>query len=158
VAVNGVAREDRVGRPEVVPDQLASWFLRAGLAFVFSYAAVSSFLHPVTFARYFPAFLPTSWATDLLPVFAVYEMLLVVGFMTRRYTYAAAVLSALTLSGIIVMNPDAFGVLFRNVAIACGALALAVQARQWGPEPAAEQPPPEPCDTLAVQGVGDTGS
>ena len=117
------------GRPRVAPEHLPSWLLRAGLAFVFSYAAVSSFVHPATFARYFPSFVPASWAHDLLPVFAAYEMLLTLALMIDRCTYAASLLAALTLFAIVAANPDAFAVLFRNVAIACAALALAMESR-----------------------------
>ena len=116
------------GRRVFPTEQLPSWFLRAGLAFVFSYAAVSSLVHPAAFARYFPSFLPASWISGLLPAFAVYELLLTVGLMVDRYTYAASLLAALTLLAIVAANPDAFAVLFRNVAIAFAALALAVQS------------------------------
>ncbi len=117
-------------RRRALEEQLPSWLLRAGLAFVLSYAATSSFFHPETFARYFPSFMPSAWATELLPVFAVFEMLLAVGLMTDRYTYAASMLAGITLVAIVVVNPDAFDVLFRNVAIACGAFALAMQSRK----------------------------
>jgi uncharacterized membrane protein len=100
-----------------------------GLAFVFSHAAVSSFVHPTTFAKYFPSSVPASWAHDLLPVFALYETLLVLALLIDRYTYAASLLVALTLFAIVAANPDAFAVLFRNIAIACAALALAMASR-----------------------------
>lgn len=111
-------------------EQLPTWLLRAGLAFVLSYAATSSFFYPETFARYFPSFMPHSWATELLPVFAVFEMVLAVGLMTDRYTAVASFLTGVTMIAIIVVNPDAFNVLFRNVAITCGAFALAMQSRR----------------------------
>ena len=117
-------------RRRAIEEQLPSWLLRAGLAFVLSYAATSSFFHPETFARYFPSFMPATWATELLPVFAVFEMLLAIGLMTDRFTYAASMLAGLTMVAIIVVNPDVFNVLFRNVAIACGAFALALQSRE----------------------------
>jgi uncharacterized membrane protein YphA (DoxX/SURF4 family) len=124
-----VARAVVSTRRRAFEEQLPSWLLRAGLAFVLSYAATSSFFHPETFARYFPSFLPATWATELLSVFAVFEMLLAVGLMTDRFTYPAAMLAGLTMVAIVVLNPDAFSVLFRNVAIACGAFALALQSR-----------------------------
>lgn len=105
------------------------WLLRAGLAFVFLYAAAASFRHPTTFARYFPSFLPARWAADLLPVFAAFELLLALSILTPRLTYVASLVAAITLVGIVAANLDAFEVLFRNIAIACGALALALQNR-----------------------------
>ena len=116
---------------QVVGTRLASWSLRLGLAFVFLYAAVSSLLDPATFTGYFPSFLPTSWATELLPLFAVYEVLLALALVTGLRSHLVALLAAATLVGITAANPDAFEVLFRNVAITCAALALAAQT--WPP-------------------------
>lgn len=122
--------------PDVPPgaapagDRLAAWFLRAGLAFVLSYAATASLLHPETFARYFPSFLPATWTDRLLPAFAVFEALLAAALLTYRYAYVASILAGLTMVAIITVNPHDFDVLFRNVAIACAAFALAVQCRR----------------------------
>jgi uncharacterized membrane protein YphA (DoxX/SURF4 family) len=120
-------------------DQLPGLLLRGGLAFAFLYAATASFLHPTTFARYFPSFMPGAWAAELLPAFAVYEVVLSALLLTNRFTYTASLLAAATLLGIVVVNPDAFEVLFRNVALACAALALALQDRQQRMKP---HPPP----------------
>lgn len=133
------ARQD--GR--AMEERLTSWLLRLGLAFVLGYAATSSFVHPETFAGYLPWFLPGAWATELLPIFAVFETLLAVGLMTDRYAYPASVLAGLTMVGIVAVNPDAFDVLFRNVAIACGAFALAVHTRPARPADG-PAPPPSP--------------
>lgn len=111
-------------------DQLPALLLRGGLVFAFLYAATASFLHPTTFARYFPSFMPGAWATELLPAFAAYEVVLSALLLTNRFTYVASLLAAATLLVIVAVNPDAFEVLFRNVAIACAALALALQDRQ----------------------------
>ena len=125
-----------------IGDQLPVWLLRAGLAFVFLYAAAASFRDPTTFARYFPSFLPARLASDLLPVFAAFELILALSILTPRFTYVASLLAAITLVGIVAANLDAFEVLFRNVAIACAALALALQHRPfWVAERAAERLP-----------------
>ena len=123
-----------------ISDQLPALLLRGGLAFAFLYAATASFLHPTTFARYFPSFMPGTWAAELLPAFAVYEVVLSALLLTNRFTYLASLLATATLLGIVVANPDAFEVLFRNVAIACAALALALQDRQQRIE--LDPPPP----------------
>jgi uncharacterized membrane protein YphA (DoxX/SURF4 family) len=108
-----------------------SWLLRVGLAFVFAYAAVTSIVDPAAAATYFPRQLPADLVVDvLLPAFAAYELALALALLSGRHTYAAAVIAALTLGGIMVVNADAFGVLFRNVAIACAALALAADSRR----------------------------
>jgi uncharacterized membrane protein len=122
-------------------ERLQSWLLRGGLAFVLSYAATSSLVHPEAFAGYFPSFIPTAWATELLPLFAVFEVLLALGLMTARYAYVACTLAGLTMLAILAVNLDAFDVLFRNVAIACGAFTLAVQTR---PERGVRRPGKKP--------------
>ena len=119
-----------IGAARARDERLTSWLLRAGLAFVLSYAATASVVHPETFVGYFPSFVPAAWADRLLPVFAVFEALLAVGLLTHRYACMAAVLAGVTMVAIIAVNPHAFEVLFRNVAIACGAFALAVQCRR----------------------------
>lgn len=118
-------RAEAVARPSA-----ASWFLRVGLAFVFAYAAVTSLVDPAAAATYFPPQLPSDLVVDvLIPAFAAYEIALALVLLSGRHTYGAAVVAALTLAGIVVVNADAFGVLFRNVAIACAALALAAETR-----------------------------
>ena len=112
----------------------ASWFLRVGLAFVFAYAATTSLVDREAAAVYFPPQLPTDVVVQVLvPAFAVYEIVLATMLLTGRLAHLAAVLAAITLAGIVVVNADAFDVLFRNVAIACAALALAAQGRATRP-------------------------
>jgi hypothetical protein len=111
--------------------ELSLWLLRAGLAFVFVYAALATFLYPAILAKYMPSFAPP-WAVErvLLPAFALGELALAAGLMTRRYLRLASLLSVLTLVAITLLNLDAFAVLFRNVAIACAAAAVWVETRR----------------------------
>ncbi len=121
----GTGLLDHVGRT-VDTDDLNGWLLRGGLAFVFTYAALSAWIDPDALAGYLPAAVPSSWSTTLARVFAAYELVVVIALLTRRYLQAASLVSAATLVVIVVINPTAFGVLFRNVALICAALALAV--------------------------------
>ncbi len=115
-------------------DQVQSWLLRAGLAFVFAYAAVSMLFDPTRFTSYMPPFLPMSIVESwCIPCFAAYETLLAYCLLRGRRLVPAGLASAVTMGGIIVINPDSFEVLFRNVAIASAGLALAVQA--WAKRP-----------------------
>jgi hypothetical protein len=110
-----------------------SWLLRAGLAFVFAYAGISMAISPANYTGYLPESIgDTPWADLLLRGFAVYELLLVVGLLTRRYVAAAAIAAAATVAGIVALNLDAFDVLFRNVAIAAAALSLASERLSGG--------------------------
>ncbi len=124
-------------------DQLSAWFLRVGLAFVFLYASVSMVFDPEKFASYMPALLPASWAkTVCLPCFSAYEVLLAVCLLTGRRLFLISLLSALTMGGIVIANPDSFDLLFRNVAIACAALSLAAQSRVTAAPLLVPAPPP----------------
>lgn len=111
--------------------QLQSLLLRIGLAFVFAYAAVSAFFEPLRFAGYMPSFLPHRFVEQVcLPFFSAYELILAVLLLAGVRLFVVSMLSAVTVVGIIVINLDLFPLLFRNVAILCAALALAVQARE----------------------------
>ncbi len=112
---------------------LPVWWLRLGLAFVFGYAAVAALSSPEAFLAYFPSFLP-EWAIHFaLPSFAVYELALAAAFLSGRHVHSASLLGVATLIGIVTFNLDAFDVLFRNIAIACAALALASVTQGEGP-------------------------
>lgn len=107
--------------------ELASFFLRLGLAFVFAYAVFSFFVEPDVWMRYFPDFMIAAIPFPTLSNgFAVYEVILSLWLLSGKYIFLAAVLAALTIFGIIFFNLDAFNVLFRNVAIFFGAVALAI--------------------------------
>lgn len=110
--------------------------LRLGLAFVFVYAATASFADPDKFERYLPAMLAHPWVEHwCLPAFSTYELGLAVALATGRRLVLASTLAALTVTAITVVNPAEFDVLFRNVAIICTALSLAVRSCTPAPEP-----------------------
>jgi uncharacterized membrane protein len=113
-------------------DRRGTWLLRGGLAFVFLFAGSAMVLHPEAFAKYVPGLVPGAAVTVVLHLFAAFEVVLAAGLLSRRHVYAAAVVSALTLVTITLLNLDAFDVLFRNVAIACAAASLALQTRPAG--------------------------
>lgn len=146
----------------------ASWFLRGGLAFVFAYAAGAGLVDPGHFDQYVPVFVRESVGpTFFLGLFSAYEMLLAIAFLTRRYAYVASVLAALSLVAIVVLNLNEFGVLFRNVPIACAALALAEHTRIHDStrraliarrDRARAEPPPDATGTSAVGSICANGS
>ena len=130
VARAGAAAPKAPGpRPRPAPDA-QSWLLRGGLAFAFAYAAVAMLVDHTLFARYAPAALQQPGVAGLArPAFAAYELALAAGLVLGRRVFLAAALAAVTLVAIVLLNLDAFGVLFRNVPIACAAAALALGAR-----------------------------
>lgn len=107
-------------------ERLVSFFLRVGLASVFIYAATASFMQPDTWASFLPQFIgnivPLKTA---LFAFSVYELILAALLLADRYVFGAAILSALTMAGILITNTAGMDVLFRDAAIMFMALALA---------------------------------
>ncbi len=107
-------------------ERLVSFFLRIGLAAVFIYAAVASFMDPDTWASFIPAFMGQIIPVKtLLVIFSIYELVLAALLLLDRYVLAAAIFSALTMAGILATNTAGMDVLFRDVAIMFMALALA---------------------------------
>ncbi|OGE78965.1 MAG: hypothetical protein A2751_00665 [Candidatus Doudnabacteria bacterium RIFCSPHIGHO2_01_FULL_46_14] len=106
--------------------RLVSFFLRIGLAVVFIYAAIASFMDPDTWASFIPSFMDRMIPLKaLLMIFSVYELVLAALLLWDRYVFTTAILSALTMLGIVIMNAPGMDVVFRDVAIMFMALALA---------------------------------
>ena len=107
--------------------ELASFFLRLALAAVFLYAAIASFLEPQNWVGYFPDWISNIIPADtLLPIFSLYEIALSLWLFTKKYTFYAALVSGLTLLGIMIFNLNQLDILFRDFAILFTAVALMV--------------------------------
>lgn len=107
--------------------KLSFFLLRAAIASVFMYAAISSFLTPDNWIGYFPLFLRHIVPQNiLLGGFSIYEFALSIWLLSGKFTFYAAILSAVTLSGIIVFNLNQLDVVFRDFAIILSSLSLAV--------------------------------
>ncbi|HRN96158.1 MAG TPA: DoxX family protein [Candidatus Levybacteria bacterium] len=134
---------------------LPSDILQFGIAFVFIYAGIQIILNYQSFVGYAPEII-----FDFIPVqifmygFAVFEIVLGLWLISgKKLLY-----SSLTAAGIMILinlfNLDLFIVLFRNIAILCGALALAAMSHRKGskisitidtsPEPEESQQPTSP--------------
>lgn len=110
---------------------LVPLLLRLGLATVFGYAAIGSFLSPDEWVGYLPPMLTNMVDAEmLLRAFSVYELALVIWLLSGWYVRYAALLCALTLLGIVVSNFGLFIISFRDIGLALAALALAVQDYQ----------------------------
>lgn len=106
-------------------NKTSALLLRSGLAIVFLYAAVSSFKTPLDWTGYLPHFLVSSFsAVTLVKIFAVYEVILGLWLVSGLYLKWAAMLCALTLAGIVVLNPHDLIVTFRDIGLVFAALAL----------------------------------
>ncbi|HSX06120.1 MAG TPA: MauE/DoxX family redox-associated membrane protein [Candidatus Saccharimonadia bacterium] len=99
--------------------------LRLGLAFVFAYAGVGSLRDPNEWIGYLPHFLAAaSYAHVLIKVFALTELGLATWLLSGKFVRYAAAASALMLGGIVLANPADLIITFRDVGLACMALAL----------------------------------
>ena len=106
-------------------ENLASFLLRIGLAIVFFYAAVASFLDPLSWIGFFPSFLRDMFdANKLLMFFSVFEIVLALWLLSGYRAFFAGLVAAATLAGIILGNLEILDIVFRDVAILFSALAL----------------------------------
>ena len=110
---------------------LISFFLRLGLASVFLYAAIASFLTPNNWI----GFLPT-WLKNIIPgiillsIFSIYEIILSLWLLSGKKIYYASILSAITLFLIIITNITNLDILFRDIAIFFSAISLAILSKE----------------------------
>lgn len=114
---------------------IARFFLRIGIATVFLYAAISSISQPENWIGFIPLWLrnltsPLIPPETLLFGFSIFQIVLAVWLLLGRKTGAAAVISAITLFGIVLVNIGSFDIVFRDIAIAFSALALALLSKE----------------------------
>lgn len=104
-----------------------SLFLRIGLAIVFLYAAISSFISPNDWVGYLPGFVRNILpATAVLGIFSVIELSLAAWLLSGVYVRFAALLCVIMLLGIVVSNFSLLPISFRDIGLIFAALALAV--------------------------------
>lgn len=105
---------------------LPLWLLRIGLAIMFLYAAISSFLQPSEWLGYLPGFVAAMFDGELiLKLFSVVEIALATWLLSGVYTRYAALFAAVMLIGITISNFSLLAISFRDIGLAFAALALA---------------------------------
>lgn len=114
---------------------IAMFFLRIGIAAVFLYAAIASLVEYSNWIGFIPLWFrnltsPLISSETLLFGFAIYQIVLALWLLLGRKTAAAAVLSAVTLFGIMAVNLGAFDIVFRDIAVLFAALALALLSKE----------------------------
>ncbi len=106
-------------------EKLASLSIRIGLAAVFLYIAYASFINPGIWIAFLPPFLQDlPYAKTLLYIFSSYEILLGIWILSGKKTLYAAILTSLTLAGIVISTLKFLDIAFRDLAIMFAALAL----------------------------------
>lgn len=106
-------------------DKLAKCLLRFGLAFVLVYAAFEVYNNPTNFLKYVPKIILDIVPIDLFLVgFGIIEIILAAWLLSGWKGQIPSMLSFFMMAGIIAFNMEHFHILFRNVAIGFGCLAL----------------------------------
>jgi len=109
-------------------EKLAHLTLRLGIAFAFLYPPFAALSDPSSWIGYFPQFirdLPINTVL-LLHTFGVVEVVIALWLISGWKVRYPALLAALMLAAIVIFNTNQFGLLFRDLAIAVAAVALAL--------------------------------
>lgn len=107
--------------------ELAKLLLRIGLASVFLYASAAATISPNDWVGFIPPFLQTILpAATFLMIFSLFQVVLAVWLLIDRYTRYAAILTGLTIAGIMMVNLGSLDVTFRDIGLIFAAAALAV--------------------------------
>lgn len=106
--------------------KIAKISLRLGLALVFGYAAIGSFLQPDIWIGYLPIFISRlAFAETFLKVFSAVELLLAVWLLSGWKSKYSAILAALMLAGIVAANFSDLSIFFRDFGLIFAAIGLA---------------------------------
>lgn len=114
-------------------DKKALFLLRCALAFSFAYAAVQSFREPQNWIGWFPPFmlaLSPFTPDTTLALFSVVELALAALLLSGKWGVPVAIVSGAMLLGIAMFNLGAIDIVFRDIALALAAFALAVLERR----------------------------
>ena len=102
--------------------------LRLAVAFSFVYPAFAALSDPDSWIGYFPSFLldlAGGGGLLLLHAFGIFEVLIALWIVSGKRVFIPSIIAAVMLLAIVLFNIPQFPVLFRDVAIALAALALA---------------------------------
>ncbi len=113
-------------------NRFAEWILRASVAFAFAFPAIDAFWNPDSWFGYFPHFL-RGFVPDmvLLHSFGTLELAIAVWILSGRSIFWPSALASVMLVAIVVFDNYQFEILFRDLAIAGAAAALALQNWPW---------------------------
>jgi uncharacterized protein with PQ loop repeat len=113
-------------RPYGPRPQLAAWFLRTALIFVFTYAAISAFVTPNAWLGFIPSFVPENMARLSLDSFGIIQLALAAWLLSGLYLRLAALTSGIVILALTLTNLSSPVVTFRDVGLALTAFALAI--------------------------------
>lgn len=121
-----------MGVKELIQNKvLPLWLLRIGLATMFLYAAISSFLQPNEWLGFLPGFVLAVFDGELvLKFFSVIEIVVATWLLSGVYTRYAALLAGVMLLGITISNLSLLAISFRDIGLAMAAFALALLSEE----------------------------
>lgn len=112
-------------------NSFAAFLLRIGLATVFLYAAIATFLDPTSWEGFIPQEVGSIVPSRLvLTVFSFYQIGLSLWLLSTKKAFAATITASITLVAIIIANINYLDIVFRDVAILFSAFALMVISRE----------------------------
>lgn len=112
-------------------EKISNVLLRIGIAFAFLYPPINALSNPDSWIGYFPKFL-RGIAPDavMLHSFGLIEIVIAIWILSGKKIFLPSLIAATMLLSIVFFNLNNFEVLFRDVAIAMMALALALDAKR----------------------------
>lgn len=115
-------------------EKIALLLLRLAVAFSFLYPPLSALIEPYSWLGYIPAF-ARGFVDDLLLLhaFGVVEVVVALWILSGWKIFYPSLAAAAALLVIVVVNPQEFPILFRDLSIAAAALALALLSRKNSP-------------------------
>lgn len=112
-------------------EKIISLLLRLGVAFAFIYPAVAGFFDPYSWVGFFPPFmLDIIPGAVLLPIFGLFEILLALLILFMKRPFYPAIIAALVLLSIIILDFKTMDIIFRDVSILLMSCALALLYRK----------------------------
>ncbi len=109
------------------------WFLlRFGVAFTFLFAAVSAFINPDPWLAYFPGFMRSMVADDiLLLTWGVGEVIIGLWLISGWKIFLPSIAASGLLLGIFIFDFHSINITFRNVSILSTSIALAIMSNPF---------------------------
>lgn len=105
----------------------ATLALRLGLAFVFAYTALAIYLRPLDWIGFVPGWIdPILDRQTFLHIHGLFDLILAIWLLSGVKIFYSSVLSALNLGSIIIFNLGAMDIVFRDIGLLTGAVALAL--------------------------------
>lgn len=106
-------------------NRLAIILLQIGLAILYFYAAINSFLQPDIWVGYLPPFVGKIMDFKLaLHIFSVTELILGIWLLSGKKLFWASLASGFMIFGIIVFNIRDLTILFRDLSLIFASFAL----------------------------------